>query len=100
MSVMASFLFGRLALRALAQAAQEILGGRSGPAHLANMMELLSDDRLVEIEKVRAFPRLRQRLPEYPVERLPRNGAPAEARNHRMHLRGARGIAQREIDVV
>src|SRR5262249_3180020 len=36
-------LLGRRALRALAQAAQEVLGGWPGPAHLANMMELLAD---------------------------------------------------------
>ena len=40
-----------------------------GAAHLAHVVELLGDDRLVEVEEMRAFPRLHQRAAEQPVQR-------------------------------
>src|SRR5215468_4480457 len=49
---------GGLLLGACTQIAQDIFRGRSRPSHLANVMEFLCNDRLVEVEKVHAFPRL------------------------------------------
>src|SRR5260370_1375546 len=61
-------LLGGLALRALAQMPQDILGGRTGAAHLAHMVQLLGDDLLVVINEIGAFPYLHEDAAEQHVQ--------------------------------
>ena len=62
-------------------------------------MQFLGDHLLVEVEEMRAFPRLHQRAAEQPMQRRTRDRSPAETRNRRMYMRRAGDIAQRQIDV-
>src|SRR6516164_10957291 len=82
-----------LPMRARAQMTQNILGGGPRPPQFANMMELLCDDCFVEVEKVHTFPRLYQCATQQFVQRRPRDGAPAESGDNRMHLRRPCSIA-------
>src|SRR6516162_2866157 len=82
-----------LTLPACAQITQDVLGGRSRSPQFVNMMELLCDDCFVEVEKVHAFPRLYQCATQQFVQRRPRDWAPAESGDNRMHLRRPCSIA-------
>ena len=58
-----------------------------------------ADDALVEIEEMRALPRLDRRLAEEPVQRGLGNRPAAEAHDRRMHRRRVGQLAQGDGDV-
>ena len=80
--------------------AQQVFGGRTGAAHFAHVVQFLADDFLVEVEEMRALPRLHQGAAEHAMQRRPRDRAPAKPGDDRMHLRRRRRIAQGKIDIV
>src|SRR6516165_12310435 len=82
-----------LPMPARAQMTQDILCGGPRPPYFANVLEFLGDDCFVEVEKVHTFPRLYQCATQQFVQRRPRDGAPAESGDNRMHLRRPCSIA-------
>ena len=84
----------------LGRAAQDVFGRRPGTAHLAHVVQLLADDLFIEVEEMRAFPRLHKGAAEHAMQRCPRDRAAAKSGNHRMHLRRCRHVAQGKIDIV
>ena len=77
------------------------MSSAAGPTRraLPRRWSLARRDALVEIEEMRALPRLHRRLPEEPVQRGLGRRPAAEADDRRMHRRRVGKLAQRDRDV-
>jgi hypothetical protein len=64
-------------LRSLVEPAQQVLGRRPGAANFAHVVQFLADNVLIEVEKMRALPRLRYGAAKNAMQGCPRDGTPA-----------------------